>query len=158
MFHISKQIIDRQSEEPENSNITAAGEDQPEEITRAKNWYNMQVTHHFFVGDESTIELFNALKEIALENGHEYFGILELHPDYEAVLTMLKLLVDSVPEITGEPAQNAIIWMEDMHPHCWAAWQNATFYLAGGATLINTFSQYLLRKNIASQQIRIIKN
>jgi hypothetical protein len=157
MFHISKQITDRQPEEPEHSHIKAVIEDQPEDITWAKNWYNMQASHHFFVGDESTIELFNALKEIALQNGHEYFGVLELHPDYEAVLIMLKLLVDSVPEIPDEPAQNAIIWMEDMHPNCWAAWQNATFYLSGGTTLINTFCGYLLQKNIASQQIRIIK-
>lgn len=157
MFHISKQITDRQPEEPEHNHIMAAVDNQPEEITWAKSWYNMQTTHHFFVGDESTIELFNALKEIALENGHEYFGILELHPDYEAVLTMLKLLVDSVPEIPGEPAQNAILWMEDMHPNCWAAWQNATFYLAGGVTLTNSFCRYLQQKKIASQQIHIIK-
>jgi hypothetical protein len=156
MFHISKQVFEREPEEPVNSVILATGEDQPENMTYAKKWYNMQATHHFFVGDESTIELFNALKEIALQHGHEYFGVLELHPDYEAVLTMLKLLVDSVPEIAGQPAQNAIIWMEDMHPNCWAAWQNATYYLAGGTTLINTFRQYLLQKNIASQQIRII--
>ena len=146
MFHISKQVFDREPEEPVNSDILAAGEEQPENITYAKKWYNMQATHHFFVGDESTIELFNALKEIALQHGHEYFGVLELHPDYDAVLTMLKLLVDSVPEMPDQPAQNAIIWMEDMHPNCWAAWQNATYYLAGGTTLINTFRQYLLQK------------
>ena len=156
MFHISKQITGRQPEETEHSHITVSVDNQPEEITWAKNWYNMEATHHFFVGDESTIELFNALKEIALQNGHEYFGVLELHPDYDAVLTMLKLLVDSVPEMPGQPAQNAIIWMEDMHPNCRAAWQNATYYLAGGTTLINTFRQYLLQKNITSQQIRII--
>lgn len=142
MFHISKQVM---------------VDDQSEHLTYAQNWYDNLVTHHFFVGDESTIELFNALKEITLQNGHEYFGVLELHPDYEAVLAMLKLLVDSVPEIPEQPAQNAILWMEDMHPHCWAAWQKATFYLSGGATLISTFRQYLLQKNIAGHQIRIIK-
>ena len=157
MFNIFKQVLDRDGEEPVNSNKPADGEDVSENMTCAKKWYNRQNTHHFFVGDESTIELFNALKEIALQNGHEYFGVLELHPDYDAVLTMLKLLVDSVPELPDQPAQNAILWMEDMHPHCWAAWQNATFYLSGGEPLINTFSQYLLQKNIARQQIRIIK-
>lgn len=157
MFHISKQITDRQSEEPENNEFLFAGEELPEHVAEVKKWYNMKATHHFFVGDEATIELFNALKEIALQNGHEYFGVLELHPDYEAVLTMLKLLVDIVTEIPGHPAQNAIIWTEDMHPHCWAAWENATFYLAGGETLINTFRKYLLQKNINNQQIRIIK-
>ena len=155
MFHISKQIVSWQYEIPDTSGILADGDDQAVDTTQAKNWYNMQVTHHFFVGDESSIELFNGLKTIALQNGHEYFGVMELHPDYDAVLSMLKLLVDSVPELPGRPAQNAIHWMEDMHPNCWAAWKNATFYLAGGATLINTFQQYLLQKNIASHQIRI---
>lgn len=156
MFHISKQIINGQYEISDLNDIPGDGEDQAADSTQAINWYNMQVTHHFFVGDELTIELFNGLKAIALQNGHEYFGILELHPDYNAVLTMLKLLVDSVPELPGQPAQNAIRWMEDMHPNCWAAWQNATFYLAGGTTLINVFLQYLLQKNIAGHQIRII--
>jgi hypothetical protein len=157
MFNIFKQVLDRDIEERINSEIPTVGEDQPENMTCAKKWYDNQVTHHFFVGDESTIEMFNALKEIALLNGHEYFGVLELHPDYDAVLAMLKLLVDSVPELPDQPAQNAILWMEDMHPNCWAAWQNATFYLSGGATLINAFNQYLLQKNIAPHQIRIIK-
>lgn len=156
MFPISKYITDS-SEARENIGIPGAEDGKLIQTAEVKNWYNMQTTHHFFVGDESTIELFNVLKEIALQNGHEYFGVLEIHPDYEAVLTMLKLLVDQVPEMPGEPAQNAIIWTEDMHPNCWAAWQNATFYLAGGATLINTFRQYLLQKKISSQQIRIIK-
>jgi hypothetical protein len=66
-------------------------------------------------------------------------------------------LVDSVPELPQQPAKNAIDWMEDMHPNCWMAWKNATFYLSGGATLINNFRQYLLQKKVTSQQIRIIK-
>ncbi|THU40442.1 hypothetical protein FAM09_11310 [Niastella caeni] len=157
MFDISKQIVTWQHEEPENNYLSIAGDDQPVTITLANNIYDKQATHHFFVGDETTVELFNALKEIALQKGHEYFGILELHPEYEAVLSMLKLLVDSVPELPGEPAQNAIEWMEEMHPHCWMAWQNATFYLAGGEILIKTFQQYLLQKKVTPQLIRIIK-
>jgi hypothetical protein len=157
MFHISKLINNEPPEEPVNSVMPIFREQEPEMIAQAKDLYNKQTTHHFFVGDESSVELFNALKEIALKNDHEYFGILELHPEYDAVLSMLKLLVDSVPELPQQPAKNAIDWMEDMHPNCWMAWKNATFYLSGGATLINTFRQYLLQKKVTSQQIRIIK-
>lgn len=157
MFNISKLINNEPFEEPVNSDMPIFGEQEPEIIALAKELYNKQATHHFFVGDESTVELFNALKEIALENDHEYFGILELHPEYDAVLSMLKLMVDYVPELPQQPAKNAIYWMEDMHPNCWKAWKNATFYLSGGATLIKTFQQYLLQKKVSGQQIRIIK-
>lgn len=157
MFNISKHTGQLQAEEPDNFYLTSSTDSDPEIMVQAKQLYNNHTTHHFFVGDESTVEIFNALKEIALHNDHEYFGILELHPDYEAVLTMLKLLVDSVPELPEQPAYNAIEWMDDMHPNCWTAWKNATFYLSGGTTLINNFQQYLLKRKVNNHQIRIIK-
>jgi hypothetical protein len=158
MFHISKHNSQLHPDEPDNFEVTYSVDNSESEImVQAKELYNKQASHHFFAGDESTVEIFNALKEIALQNDHEYFGILELHPDYEAVLTMLKLLIDTVPELPGQPASNAIQWMEDMHPNCWMAWQNATFYLSGGETLISNFEQYLLRRNVSRKQIRIIK-
>jgi hypothetical protein len=158
MFHISKHNSQLHPDEPDNFEITYSVDNSGSEIMiQAKELYNKQSTHHFFAGDESTVEIFNALKEIALQNDHEYFGILELHPDYEAVLAMLKLLIDTVPELPGKPGCNAIQWMDDMHPHCWMAWQNATFYLSGGETLISNFEQYLLRRNVSRRQIRIIK-
>lgn len=157
MFDISKAMTSQEPETPVNSDIPDREENELLHFIEARQLYNKQATHHFFVGDESAVELFNALKTIALQNDHEYFGVLELHPEYEAVLAMLKLLVDSVPEMPRQPALNAIQWMEDMHPNCWMAWQNATFYLSGGTTLTSRFQQYLLKKNIASWQIRIIK-
>jgi hypothetical protein len=157
MFHTSKHTSQLQAEEPDSFYTTPSTDSEPEIMAQAKKLYNYQTTHHFFIGDESTVEIFNALKEIALHNDHEYFGVLELHPDYEAVLAMLKLLVDSVPELADQPAFNAIQWMDDMHPNCWMAWKNATFYLSGGATLISTFQQYLLQRKVSKHQIRIIK-
>jgi hypothetical protein len=158
MFHISKHTSQLHPDEPDNFEITYSADNSESEImVQAKELYNKHATHHFFAGDESTVEIFNALKEIALQNDHEYFGILELHPDYEAVLAMLKLLIDTVPELPGKPAHNAIQWMDEMHPNCWMAWQNATFYLSGGETLISNFEQYLLRRNVSRRQIRIIK-
>lgn len=156
MFHQFNHHFHEQPDDAMNSETPAAGDNELLPVIQAKQLYNHLTTHHFFVGDESSVELFNALKEIALRNDHEYFGILELHPDYEAVLTMLKLLVDSVPEAPEQPAHHAIQWMEDMHPNCWMAWKNATFYLSGGVTLINRFQQYLLHKNVSPAQIRIV--
>ena len=155
MFHISKSMTGMQQEEAVNRDMFAAGDNELTQLIQAKQLYNNQVTHHFFVGDETTVELFNALKEIVLKDGHEYFGVLELHPEYEAVLTMLKLLVDSVPESPGQPAQNAIQWMEEMHPNCWKAWKKASFYLAGPQELIAAFREYLLQKEVSEAQIRI---
>src|SRR5689334_11273625 len=122
MFHLSNQANEH-IDEAMNVELPAAIEHESAHEIQAKLFYNHATTHHFFMGDESTVELFNALKGIALQNDHEYFGILELHPDYEAVLTMLKLLIDSVPELSESPGYNAIQWMEDMHPHCWMAWK-----------------------------------
>ncbi|MBO9203173.1 MULTISPECIES: hypothetical protein [Niastella] len=156
MFHLFNHQANEHSDDELNIEIPAATEHELLHVIQAKKLYNDHATHHFFVGDESTVEIFNALKEIALRNDHEYFGILELHPEYEAVLSMLKLLVDSVPEMPAQPALNAIHWMDDMHPNCWMAWKNATFYLSGGATLISRFKQYLLQKQVTSEQIRII--
>jgi hypothetical protein len=156
MFHLSNHQAIEPTDEAMNVGLPAASEPGLLPMTQAKQLYNHQTTHHFFVGDESTVELFNALKEIALHNDHEYFGILELHPEYEAVLSMLKLLIDGVPELPESPGYNAIQWMEDMHPHCWLAWKNATFYLSGGTTLISRFQQYLVQRNVTSEQIRII--
>jgi len=156
MFHLSNHQANEHTDEAMNVGLPAASEQELSPIIQAKQLYNYKTTHHFFVGDESTVELFNALKGIALHNDHEYFGVLELHPDYEAVLSMLKLLIDSVPELPESPGYNAIQWMEDMHPNCWMAWKNATFYLSGAATLISRFQQYLVQKQVSYEQIRMI--
>src|SRR3954469_18115794 len=156
MFHLFNQQANEPTDEAMNLGLPAANEPDPFYAIQAKQLYNCKTTHHFFMGDESTVELFNELKAIALQNDHEYFGILELHPDYETVLSMLKLLIDSVPELPASPGYNAIQWMEEMHPNCWMAWKNATFYLSGGATLISRFQQYLVQKQVSSEQIRII--
>lgn len=118
--------------------------------------YDTNVTHHFFVGDESAVGLFYAYKEMALQNNHEYFGVLSLDQDNDVILTSLKLLVDSVPACATQPVQNVIQWMEDMHPHCWMAWQKATFYLAGDAALTEPFYAWLQQKNVSGKQIRLM--
>jgi hypothetical protein len=124
-------------------------------IEKEKMVYDALATHHFFFGDETSIGLFNAYKEIALQNNHEYFGVLELKPHNEQVLNKLKLLVDSVPPADAKPSQHAIQWMEEMHPNCWMAWKKASFYLAGKPRLIQPFGEYLLRRGVSPLQIQM---
>jgi NADPH-dependent ferric siderophore reductase len=116
--------------------------------------YNDQGRHHFFFGDETTIGLYNWYKTTALACSHEYFGILELQPQHEKALQILKIMIDSVDAHLDAPAVNAIDWMEDMHPDCWANWKGATFYLAGRAMSVGRFRKYLLNKGVAASQIR----
>lgn len=116
--------------------------------------YDEEATHHFFFGDETSIGLFTWYKMTALACSHEYFGVLELHPPHEEALQSMKLMVDNVPATLDAPADNAIEWMEDMHPDCWNNWKDATFYLAGRALSISRFRKYLLQKGVTARQIR----
>ncbi|MDF2188249.1 siderophore-interacting protein [Paraflavitalea sp. CAU 1676] len=116
--------------------------------------YNDEAKHHFFFGDETSLGLFNWYKTTALACSHEYFGVLELHPQHEGALSSLKIMVDNVHSLADAPAVNAIDWMEDMHPDCWAAWKGATFYLTGRGLSINRFRKYLLGKGVDAVQIR----
>ena len=63
-------------------------------------------------------------------------------------------MIDSVDAAMDAPAVNAIDWMEEMHPDCWANWKGATFYLAGRAMSVSRFRKYLLNKGVGSSQIR----
>jgi hypothetical protein len=117
--------------------------------------YDKQNTHHFFFGDETALGVFYHFKEMALRNNHEYFGVLELEPENEPLLQALKLLVDCVPPTPGMPADNAVCWMEDMHPNCWKAWKKASFYLAGNELSVQHFREYLLQKEIEERQIQM---
>lgn len=117
--------------------------------------YNEKTKHHFFFGDETSIGLFNWYKTTALACGHEYFGVLELHPQQDDALNHLRIMIDNVHASMEAPAVSAISWMDDMHPDCWANWKGATFYLAGRALSVSRFKKYLLGKGVAASQIRM---
>jgi len=117
--------------------------------------YDETATHHFFFGDETAIGLFNWFKKAALERDHEYFGVLELHPQNECALPPLRLMVDSIHPVSSMPASAAIQWMEDMDPYCWQSWQRACFYLAGRVSSIQCFRRWLLEHGVKSQKIRV---
>ncbi len=115
--------------------------------------FDNEASHHFFFGDETSIGLFNLLKERALEEDKEYFGVLELSEENQDALSKLRLMLDTVQSHPDNPAGEAIAWMEDMHPDCWAAWKNARFYLAGRVASIQRFRKYLRQRGVSSRQI-----
>jgi len=115
--------------------------------------YNQDSNQHFFFGDETSIGLYESLGRKVMEEDVEYFGVLELQEENLNAVDHLKLLIDAVPSDLAAPAQNAIIWMENMHPKCWEMWQNATFYLTGRAKSVRAFKKYLKQKGVSFKQI-----
>lgn len=121
---------------------------------KRRNGYDEDVTHHFFFGDETSVGCFEWFKNIALQNDHEYFGILEMKEENEQALTRLKMLIETVEPMQQAPAANAIQWMKNMHPNCWNNWKKATFYLVGRAASIQAMQKYLRDCGIPSSKIR----
>ncbi|RDC56695.1 hypothetical protein DU508_05670 [Pedobacter chinensis] len=119
--------------------------------TRVK--YNDSSSQHFFFGDETSIGLYESLGKKALEMDEEYFGILELNGENFDALDHIKLLIDAVEADKDSPAENAIRWMENMHPKCWEMWKYATFYLTGRAKSVQKFKKYLKQKGVGFNQI-----
>lgn len=122
-------------------------------VDRARVKYNEASNQHFFFGDETSLGLYESLGKKVLDEDVEYFGVLELQEENLNSVEHLKLLIDTVPSDVNAPAQNAITWMDNMHPLCWEMWQNATFYLTGRAKSIQRFKRYLKQRGVSFRQI-----
>lgn len=122
-------------------------------VDRARVKYNEASNQHFFFGDETSLGLYESLGKKVLDEDVEYFGVLELQEENLNSVEHLKLLIDTVPSDVNAPAQNAITWMDNMHPLCWEMWQNATFYLTGRAKSIQQFKRYLKQRGVSFRQI-----
>ncbi|WP_293313728.1 siderophore-interacting protein [Pedobacter sp. UBA5917] len=122
-------------------------------VDRASVKYNEASNQHFFFGDETSLGLYESLGKKALDEDVEYFGVLELQEENLSSVEHLKLLIDTVPSDVNAPAQNAITWMDNMHPICWEMWQNATFYLTGRAKSVQQFKRYLKQRGVSFRQI-----
>jgi len=122
-------------------------------VDKARVKYNNSSSQHFFFGDETSIGLYESLGKKAVEMDEEYFGILELNGENFEALDHIKLLIDAVEANKSAPAQNAIQWMENMHPKCWEMWKYATFYLTGRAKSVQNFKKYLKQKGVGFNQI-----
>lgn len=119
----------------------------------AKVGYQNDSNQHFFFGDETSMGLYEWLGKKALDEDAEYFGILEMKAENLDSVAKLKLLIDAVPADVDAPAQNAITWMENMHPKCWEMWKDATFYLTGRAKSVRQFKKYLKQRGVSFKQI-----
>lgn len=119
--------------------------------------YDEQATHHFFFGDETALDLFNRYKQVSLQRDKEYFGVVELTELDMHLPEEMRLLIDSVVIDPDYPAVAAIQWMEEMHPDCWESWKDATFYLAGRATAVQRFCQYLRQRNVPMKKMRLLE-
>lgn len=122
-------------------------------VDKAKVKYNFESNQHFFFGDETSMGLYESLGKMALELDDEYFGILEVREENFPAVDGIKLLIDAVPSLENAPAENAVIWMENMHPKCWEMWKDATFYLTGRAKSVQRFKKYLKQKGVGFRQI-----
>jgi len=120
---------------------------------RARVKYNEASNQHFFFGDETSMGLYESLEKKALDEEVEYFGVLELQEENFDSVDHINLLIDVVPSDLSAPAQNAITWMDNMHPMCWEMWQNATFYLTGRAKSVQQFKKYLKQRGVRFSQM-----
>lgn len=116
--------------------------------------YDFNASQHFFFGDETSIGLYESFGKITKNLGNEYFGILEMKEENHPALENIRLLIDVVPADTLFPAENAIEWMENMHPKCWEMWKDANFYLTGRSKSLQRFKQYLLNRGVEAAQIQ----
>ncbi|MFW0714466.1 siderophore-interacting protein [Pedobacter sp. N23S346] len=121
---------------------------------QAKIKYDFNSSQHFFFGDETSIGLYESFGKIAKNLGHECFGILEMREENHQALDNIKLLIDVVPSAIMAPAENAIEWMENMHPKCWEMWKDASFYLTGRGKSVQRFKKYLQNKRVGYKQIQ----
>ncbi len=120
----------------------------------AKIKYDFDSNQHFFFGDETSLGLYEWFGEITQKSNHEYFGVLEMKAENDAALNNIKLLIDTVPSELIAPAENAIEWMENMHPKCWEMWKDASFYLTGRGKSVQRFKKYLKEKGVSYKQIQ----
>jgi len=122
-------------------------------LDKAKVKYNHNSNQHFFFGDETSIGLYESLGKKAIELDDEYFGVLELKDENIDSVDGINLLIDAVSANINAPAENAVTWMENMHPKCWEMWKDATFYLTGRAKSVQRFKKYLKQKGVSFKQI-----
>ena len=123
-------------------------------IDQAEIQYEYHANQHFFFGDETSLGLYESFVKTAKNLEHEYFGILEMKEENHTALKNIKLLIDAVPSEVMFPAENAIEWMENMHPKCWDMWKGAKFYLTGREKSVQRFKKYLKNKGVGYPQIQ----
>lgn len=108
--------------------------------------------YHFFFGDESTLDLYTALKDEVEWYNHKYIGVLEL-PYYMLNFPEKQGLMLDVVQQGSEPASRAIAYLGQLEQELWSLWKKGIFYLAGKDAAVNEFEHALRQKEILPIQI-----
>jgi NADPH-dependent ferric siderophore reductase len=119
--------------------------------------YNTASRYHFFFGDETSIGLYEAMKNHVHALHHEYLCILELEQDFQHWPALAGLSADAVSKSVAAPAQEAIrqlLEFKESSGKHWPIWQQGTFYLTGRAKSIQTFRKALLEAGVSIKNIR----
>ncbi|CAG5016684.1 hypothetical protein DYBT9275_05608 [Dyadobacter sp. CECT 9275] len=118
--------------------------------------YNERSKHHFLFGDETSLGLFQCLKEVVQENDQEYFCVAELEKNNRSWASLAGLSAEVVSKSDEHPAREAIAILTEIKQYkseCWDAWRKATFYLTGRAKSIQAFRNALVTSGVSRSQI-----
>ena len=121
---------------------------------RGKSLYEPESKYHFFYGDETSIGVFNSLREIIHTRQQEYLGLLAFTEELRELPDKLDLMLDVVSTGSAEPYDNSVLYLDGLQGKLWEVWRKGTFYLTGNATAIKKVRQVLLTKGVAPDKIR----
>jgi len=121
-------------------------------LPRGFNFYKKEYDYHFFFGDETTIGIFESLKDVIEANGQNYIGILELNKDTLNDTIKTKCVLDIVP-YAAHKAEHAIAHLHSLPNAVWELWKNGVFYLLGNARSIQNFRKALKDRGVSSRNI-----
>jgi NADPH-dependent ferric siderophore reductase len=114
--------------------------------------YKKDHNYHFFFGDETAIGFFKSLKNRIEENAQNYIGVLELDNNLLNSDIDFGCMLDKVSK-SGNKAENAILYLENLSESVWQLWKNGMFYLMGNARSIQNFRKTLKEKGVSSRNI-----
>ncbi len=119
--------------------------------------YNGAAKYHFLFGDETSIGLFQCIKNEVNENRQEYLCILELENEFANWPDFANLSAEVVAKNEDSPGLEAIKILDSVSTPdsvFWEVWKDATFYLAGRAKSIKLFREKLRGLGIQGRQIK----
>jgi NADPH-dependent ferric siderophore reductase len=119
--------------------------------------YNRSAKYHFLFGDETSIGLFQCIKEAVDQNRQEYLCVMELEEAFANWPDSARLSAEVVSKSLENPAADAIQILDSVSTPdsvFWEVWKDATFYLAGRAKSIQSFGKKLRELGVSGRQIR----
>jgi len=112
---------------------------------------DLNQSHHFLFGDDTSIGLIGALTSHLLHK--EYFVILELDEVNFKVLNRFDFEAEKVFKNATKPGQQALDLIETLPATFWNNWKEATFYLTGRTASIKRLRNTLINKGIHRSNI-----